>query len=108
MGLGDIFKFYVYGSDDTGDYIVKLSEAVGTEGGFLEAADPGIHPGWPYGPKNMRHVWGVDGDGHRTRLPCALPNSSKYTDGGDFTLGGRTYTIQGQIGERRAKNALGG
>jgi len=108
MGVGDTFHFYAYISDDGELYSVKMSAAVAAEGGFTQLDDPKSEPGWPYGPKNMRHVWGVSDTGKRTRLPLALNNNSKYVSGGTFSLHGTSYQIQGAIGEHRELSAMGG
>lgn len=108
MGLGDIFDFYAYSSDNGSPYVVKLSALVAAAGGFGSPVGAGSGPGWPYGPRNMRHVWGVDGDGHRTRLPIKAGSNTLFTTGGTFSLSGRTYTVQGQIGEARKANNIGG
>ena len=108
MGLGDTFNFYNYGSDDGNGYAVKLSAAVAAAGGFSTEVDPLSYPGWPFGPENLRHVWGLDSSGNRTKLPISSVIDSKYVSGGTFTLHGRTYTVQGAIGEARKLNSLGG
>lgn len=105
MSLGDTFNFYIYQSDEVKAYVVKVSQEVANEGGFIGPVNPSSGPIWPYKAKNLRHVWGSDGL-HRARLPIALQNDTKYTTGGSFTLHGRTYIIEGQIGERRAKNTI--
>ena len=108
MGVGDTFLFYDYVSDDTTTYTVKMTSAVATAGGFTLQSDPLSQPFYPYGTKNMRHVWGKDGSGHRTRLPCAEPDNAKFVGGGTFTIGARTYGVEGAVGEKRALNNLGG
>lgn len=108
MGLNDTFYYAEYHSDDGNTYVVKVSDAVGTAGGFAASSTPLGTPGYPFGPRNMRHVWGRDGDGNRTRLPLAASNASLFTDGGTFSLHGRTYVVQGAIGEKRALSYIGG
>jgi hypothetical protein len=105
MGRGDTFAFYGYQSDDTNTYAVKLSSAVATQGGFTTTVDPTSTPVWPYHSKNLRHAWGRSGV-YRTKLPIAKPDSSKYISGGEFTLGGVAYTIEGIIGEKRKLNSV--
>jgi hypothetical protein len=107
MGVGDSFGFYMYTSDDTTAYGVKLSAAVATAGGFSDPAAPGSDKMWPFESRNMRHVLGKDGSGHRTRLPIAENDDTKYVSGGTFTLGARTYTIEGIVGEKRLLSVVG-
>jgi len=108
MGSGDTFGFYQYKSDDTKNYVVKLSAATAAQGTFTTVADPLGTAGYPYGPKNMRHVWGVDPAGKRAKVPMADATNAKFVAGGTFTLHGITYTIQGAIGEQRKLSFLGG
>ena len=107
MGFGDEFHFYNYISDDGATYAVKLSDNVAGQGGFIQASGTPTN-GYPYGPKNMRHVWGEAADGLRARIPIASAGNTKFTTGGDFTLHGVSYTIQGRIGEQRKLSSLGG
>ena len=102
MGLGDKFLFYPYHSDDSNTYVEKLSENVAAAGGFGAAVDPNSGPGWLYGAKSMRHVYGLDPAGNRTRLPISEATNTLYTSGGAFTLNGRTYAVEGMIGEKRS------
>lgn len=100
MGLGDTFSFYSYNSDDGTTYTVKLSAAVATAGGFSEAT--GTFRPFPFGSKNLRHVWGVDNTGKRARCPVASNTNGLYVGGTSiFDLHGRTYNAEGRIGERR-------
>lgn len=108
MGFGDQFAFYGYDSDDTKSYVVKLSIAQAAEGGFSLVSNPLSAPGWPFNPKNMRHVWGKSASGKRAKLYCAAPDNTKYTSGGTFQVHGTSYTVEGAIGERRPLSALGG
>jgi hypothetical protein len=55
----------------------------------------------------MRHVLGKDAAGQRTKLPIATNTNSLYVNGGTFTLRGRTYTVEGIIGEKRKLNHIG-
>lgn len=107
MGWGDTFLYALYTSDDGEQYIVKLSSATSTEGGFTPEPDPLAAPGWPYGPHNMRHVCGESAGGKRATLPIALPSSTMFVDGGSFTIHGTSYTITSMIGERRDVRNLG-
>lgn len=108
MGFGDTFGFFDYTGDDGGTYVVKLSTAVAALGGFVANATPTAGIGWPYGPKNMRHVWGKSAAGKRTKLPIADPTDTLFVDGGSFTSHSVSYNIQGCIGEQRKLNNLGG
>lgn len=106
MGVGDSFAFYNYVSDSGATYSIKLSAADAGQGGFIQTAGTPTNI-WPYHAKNMRHVLGNDGAGHRTKLPIASNANSKYTTGGTFSLHGRTYNIEGAIGEKRKLNSVG-
>jgi len=105
MGLGDVFKIGYYHSDDGGIYSVKLSQAMCTEGGF-ETGDFTV--GYPYNSKDMRHVLGVDDAGHRTKCYVATASDPLFVDSTHFDLHGRTYKIQGRIGEARKLSHIGG
>ena len=107
MGLGDIFNFYQYGSDSTALYAIKLSALDATVGGFTTIVDPTSTAVWPYGAKNMRHIYGKTASGVRTKVPCAYPTNPLYQSGGSFTLRGRAYTVEGCIGEKRKLNHIG-
>lgn len=108
MGLGDTFAFYTYVSDNGNSYNVKLSAAVAAAGSFGAASlSPLSLPEWPFHEKNMRHVWGNDGAGHRARLAVSHNNNALYTGGGTFSLHGRNYGVQGAIGEKRKLNSVG-
>lgn len=106
MGLGDEFGFFAYQSDDGTDYAVKLSFNVASAGGFNSSADPATQPVWPYHSRNMRHVYGITVDGKRTKLPIGTNGNDLYATGGTFGLNGRTYNVEGQIGEKRKKNSI--
>jgi len=106
MGINDQFAYFLYGSDDGSAYAVKLSTEVASTGGFGTAINPLEHKVWPFGSKNMRHVYGKDGNGHRTRLPCATQGQTLYVSGGTFTLTGRAYSTEGAIGEKRKLNSI--
>jgi len=108
MGFGDTFKFYAYTSDDGNVYSVKLSALVAAEGGFTVVSGAAIKNGYPFGPKNMRHVWGVSAAGKRARVPMADASDPKFVTGGTFSLHGASYTIEGAIGEARKLSFLGG
>lgn len=107
MGFGDTFGFYTYNSDNGNAYAVKLSTAVATAGGFEANTNPAGAP-WPYGPKNMRHVWGRSGAGKRARLPLADADNDLFISGGTFPSHSVTFTVEGVIGERRPVSELGG
>lgn len=105
MGLNDTFHFYNYISDDTTTYSIKMSDLDAGAGGFVQTAGTPTNI-WPYKAKNLRHVLGLDAAGHRTRLPIGSNANSLYTTGGTFSLRGRTYQIEGIIGEKRKKNSV--
>lgn len=106
MGFGDTFNFYAYNSDDGTAYAVKLSAQVASQGGFGTVVSPITTKVWPYHSKNLRHVYGKDSSGFRTRLPLSLASDSKFVSGGSFSLTGRSYTIEGAIGEKRKLNSI--
>ena len=106
MGVGDTFKFYGYSSDNGNTYSLKLSTLVATQGGFGSVVDPAAIPPFPFGAKNVRHVWGRSGTGKRTRLPIATNSFSLFTGGGSFTLAGGSYEVEGCIGEARKLNSV--
>lgn len=104
MGLGDVFGYFHYDSDDGTTYIVKLSNEVAAAGGFSAAAGGPLassNPVWPYHESDMRHVTGRDGANHRARCPVASFTNTLYQDGGAFSIHSRSYTVTGAIGERR-------
>lgn len=107
MGLGDSFGFWNYDSDDGNTYAVKLSALTAAAGGFTEADLEGANF-YPYGPKNMRHVWGVADTGKRARIPLATNSNAKFVSLGTFSLHGVDYKIEGAIGEARKLSFLGG
>lgn len=107
MGVGDVFHFYEYKSDNTNNYALKLSEHVAAAGGFSTVVDPLVIPPWPFHERNVRHVLGDDGAGHSTRLPVQSNTTSLYVSGGSFTIGARTYSSGGAIGEKRKLNSIG-
>lgn len=107
MGMGDEFHLYQYLSDDGENYYVKLSDEMAEEGGFPSAAGTTI-PAYPYNSTDKRHVLGRSDDGKRGKLYLATPDDPKFVSGGTFSLHGRTYVIQGKIGERRAVSHVGG
>jgi len=106
MGTGDTFHFYNYASDDTTIYIVKLSDAVATEGGFGAQVSPSSGKVWPFGAKNLRHVYGVSSTGKRAKLPCGDAGNANYIGGGSFSLHGVSFNTEGQIGEKRKYNSV--
>jgi hypothetical protein len=106
MGAGDRFKFYSYSSDDGTDYAIKLTTVVAAQGGFTTEVSPRTTKVWGYGPSNIRHVYGVNSSGNRTRLPCQSNSFSLYVSGGSFTTAGGTYTVEGAIGEKRKLNSI--
>jgi hypothetical protein len=105
MGVGDVFGFYPYFSDDGNTYAIKLSQAVATQGGFGGEVDPRTSNIWGYGTKNVRHVWGSTGT-KRTKIPIATNTYALYVSGGAFTLAGGLYTVEGSIGEKRKLNSV--
>jgi len=106
MGRGDTFHFYQYVSDDGNFYFLKLSDAVADAGGFSTQVDPRSARAWGFGPKNIRHVYGKSTTGKRDRLPIATADNALYVSGGNFSLGGTSYAVEGAIGEARKFNAV--
>jgi hypothetical protein len=106
MGAGDTFKFFQYTSDNGSEYSLKLSVDVANQGGFTTQVSPSAAVPFPFGPKNVRHVWGVTSSGKRTRLPIATSDFGLYVSGGSFTLAAGTYAVEGQIGEKRKYNSV--
>lgn len=106
MGAGDDFDFYAYASDNGYQFSLKLTALVASQGGFTSKVDPRVVAPWPFGPKNVRHVYGVTTTGKRTRLPIATNSQTLYVSGGTFTLAAGTYTVEGAIGEKRKLNAI--
>lgn len=107
MGLDDDFGWYSYVSDNGSTYAVKLSVAVATAGSWSEFSGNIANNGWPFGAKNMRYCWGVTSAGQRARLPLPSNSITLYQEGGSFTLHGRSYDVDGIIGEKRKVSALG-
>jgi hypothetical protein len=93
-----------YVSDDTITYQVGLSLDNQTAGGFATAL-PGENPSYPRGWV-MRHVYGKDTSGNRSKLPIASPSNSLFTDGGSFTKNGTSFTVEGKIGEKRMNKGI--
>lgn len=106
MGLGDVYDYYAYYSDDGRTYAIKMTQAVALAGGFTDLINPIGNPVWPFHGKNMRHVYGKTTDNHRTHVPCQQNTTTIYTSGGTFSLHGRTYTVEGAIGEKRKLNSI--
>jgi hypothetical protein len=106
MGRGDTFDYYLYSSDDTTGYAIKLSAAVAAQAGFTATADPRTTKVWGYGPKNLRHVYGKGPAAQRDKIPIATNSNTLYTTGGSFTLGGVVYAVEGAIGEKRKLNSI--
>lgn len=107
MGLGDTFGYFDYNSDDGTTYVIKLSTAVATAGGFSAASGGpigGTNTVWPWHESDMRHVTGRDGSGHRARCPIASPSNTLFQSGGTFTIHSRGYVVTGAEGERRVAN----
>lgn len=95
---------YAYVSDDGNTYQVGTSNDNAGAGGFSAAA-PGDNPTYPRGWK-MRHVYGVDADGNRTKLPIGTPTNSLFLDGGTFDKNGVSFTVEGKIGEKRTNKGI--
>jgi hypothetical protein len=105
MGVGDNFHFWLYSSDDGTNYAIKLSDVVAAQGTFTGPVDPRAHPGYPYGVKNLRHVYGKSVTGTKTKLPCATASMSLFVTGGTFVTKAGSFTVEGSIGEKRKISA---
>lgn len=112
MGLGDIFKFVKYTDDEGQGWVVKVSQNEFNSpgnGGSGGSISPTSLPAWPYGIKNLRHVWGKDPFGHRTKMKCFALSAGIYQGTqATFSLNGRTYTVQGRKGEFKDTRYIGG
>lgn len=108
MSIGDIFGFFNYVSDNGNTYVVKLSFHVANQGSFgVYTGQIGAAVIWPYGAKNMRHVYGISTGNKRARIPIASNGGALYVTGGTFTnLAGTAFTTEGAIGEARKLNAV--
>jgi len=97
-GLARAWGAYV--SDDGNTYNVGVSVDNESAGG-LSASTAGANPAYPRGFV-MRHVYGVASDGTRTKVPCGEPSTALYVSGTSFSKGGKTFTVEGRIGEKRS------
>lgn len=95
---------YEYQSDDTHTYQVGLALENGGEGGF-SVATVGANPSYPRGWQ-MRRVYGVAADGTRSELPIASPSNTLFVNGGSFSKGGVSFTIEGKRGEHRFNKGI--
>ena len=92
--------FYEYLSDDGNTYQVATTQQNGTAQGATPAT-AGANPTYPRGWK-MRHVYGLDSDGNRTKLPVFLPSDGIFLGiTATFGKNTKTYTVEGKIGEDR-------
>jgi hypothetical protein len=90
---------FEYQSDDGTEYYVGLKTTKASEGGFT-AAPANSCVDFPRGWR-MRHVCGRESGGSTATLPIKAADGAKFVSGGTFSLNGKTYSIQGKIGERR-------
>jgi hypothetical protein len=98
-GLLRTFAHYL--SDDTNTYVVGTTIDNATAGNLPVTTNPTDDPALPRGYV-MRHVYAVAGDGTRTKIPIGTPTDALYVTGGSFTKNGKTFTIEGRIGEKRS------
>jgi len=112
MGANDTFVYGLYLSDNTSLYVIKLSRADATAGGFTLTNTPLQFPAWPFNTKDLRHVTGEDMSNvnRHGKLCVATPLNGLYVNGGQWTNGntGRSYNVLGAMGERRPASHLGG
>lgn len=104
MSTGDKFGYYIYASDNTLNYVVKLSAKTAAAGGFAATSAPSplsLGVVWPYGAHNMRHVTGKDGSGKRARIPVGAPGNALFISGGTFSIDAGSFLVLGAEGERR-------
>lgn len=93
--------YAAYLSDDTNTYNVGTTlDNISAQSASPVAAD--ANPGFPRGFV-MRHIYGVDGSGNRTKLPILDPSSALWLAATSFTKNGVAYDIQGRIGEKRTR-----
>jgi hypothetical protein len=88
-----------YVSDDTNTYQIRTDTAVAT----LLGATPEAFLAHPQYPKQWkpRHYYGVQSDGTRVRIRGCNPIDANFVSGGTFTFRGHSYTVEGQVGEKR-------
>lgn len=112
MGFGDQFRFYLYTSDNGTQYVIKLSIADATAGGFGAGVIPLNFPAWPFNYRDLRHVTGYNtlDITKKGRLIIATPGNALYKNGGTWTNSntGASYQTQGAEGERRPASHIGG
>jgi len=112
MGFGDTFDFFLYTSDNGGQYVVKLSVADAAAGGFGSPVNPLNNQAWPFNYRDLRHVTGYDVNfrPRKGRLICATPSNALFTNGGTWNNSNTniTYQTQGAEGERRPASHIGG
>lgn len=112
MGFGDTFIYTLYTSDNGTQYVVKLTQADATAGGFGGSVNPLNFPAWPFNYRDLRHVTGYDTSfkPRKGRLILATNGNVLYKNGGTWTNNntGITYQTQGAEGERRPASHIGG
>ena len=112
MGFGDTFGYYLYTSDNTNQYVVKLSQADATAGGFGGTVNPLNFSAWPFNYRDLRHVTGYNtaAPEKKGRLIIATNSTTLYVNGGTWTNSntGASYQTQGAEGERRPASHIGG
>jgi hypothetical protein len=96
--------FYAYTSDDLNAYQIRTRAALGTADGATPITVGSI-PTIPKG-YHPRHVWGKESGGTRKKLICMSQADPLYTDPGQsFSVDGKTWVVEGRIGERRFTGA---
>jgi len=112
MGFGDTFGYFLYTSDNGNDYVIKLSQADATAGGFGAEVNPLNFSAWPFNQRDLRHVTGYDVNfrARKGRLVIASNTDTLFTNGGTWTNSNTniTYQTQGAEGERRPASHIGG
>lgn len=93
--------FAAYQSDDLTTYMVGTTADIAAAGGFTIITPGSGIPSLPRGYV-MRHIYGVAGDGTRTKLYIADTANSLWTTGGSFNKYGNTYSSEGKVGEKRS------
>ncbi len=107
MSVGDTFDFYSYQSSDGSAYAVKLSAVVAAAGGFTSIVNPRTVGPFPYGARNLRHIYGLNSTtGSRVRIPIHDEGNSLYQNGGTFSFRGHSYEVEGAFGEKQSLSSI--
>ena len=112
MGANDTFVYGLYNSDNGNQYVIKLTAADATAGGFTLTQTPLSFAAWPFNTKDLRHITGEDASNanRHARIIVNAANNNLYVNGGTWSNSntGRSYNVLGAFGERRPASHLGG